>query len=544
MSLYSTGTPVKESGKLNIWARLAFALIVGALLGAGVAVLSPGDFWRGWLASTVLLAPALFLLLAACEWGGGGRMLAWLVGLAFLLRLASGIGLSLALPAWGYAEKEQQAGYLFKDAYNRDNEAWSLNQSGKPVWNSFVKEFATDQYGGLLAISALVYRTFSPDMHRPFLILILSAFFAAIGVPFLWMAVHLRWARRVTVLATWIYVFYPDAVYFSSSQMREPFLVGLSAVAFWALLALNLRKRSTWLALGGSLLCMALISSRVAAAVAGLLGLLFLIENIIGRPERRWKILGWVALGAGVLLMLAFSLEWFRNSVGWEMLVTRNSSGRVYQNIKDFKKLIRLSRDEINVMFIVGYGLTRPLLPAAIAETAGSALWKGIAIVRSLGWYMLAPFLIYGLFWVWKERDVRVRRRSIWLVLVVILWLLIASARGGGDVTDNPRYRSQFIVWLALLAAWSVDWALAHRDAWLWRWIGVEAIFLGFFTNWYFSRYFNTWARLPFWTMIAWIVGLSGLVLVGGWVWDRWHARKVPQLPSTEKPTSGRSGVV
>jgi hypothetical protein len=174
---------------------------------------------------------------------------------------------------------------------------------------------------------------------------------------------------------------------------------------------------------------------------------------------------------------------------------------------------------------VIAYGLARPVLPAAIAEPAESVLWKVIVIFRSIGWYALAPFLIYSLFAVWKENDLKQRRRLIWLVFAVFLWLLVASARGGGDATDNPRYRILFIPWMALLAGWAVDWALTHRDAWLWRWLTIEAIFLGFFTNWYFSRYFLVWGRLSFWHMAAWIIGLSALVLVGGWVWDRSKVR-------------------
>jgi hypothetical protein len=116
---------------------------------------------------------------------------------------------------------------------------------------------------------------------------------------------------------------------------------------------------------------------------------------------------------------------------------------------------------------------------------------------------------------------VRQRRRLIWLALAVSLWLVVAAARGGGDATDNPRYRSLFIIWLALLAAWAVDRALTYRDAWLWRWLAVEVIFLAFFTHWYLSRYYHLWARLEFWPMVAWVTVLSALVLGGGLAWDR-----------------------
>lgn len=552
MSLPSQSARVQEAGSLGFRARLAVALAAGILLGAGVAAVSPGPFWNGWLAAAALLAPALLALLFAWRWGsevGGlgasdcavepgnhniGRMLAWLVALAFILRLGGGIGLSLALPVWGYAEDEQQAGYLFKDAYYRDTQAWNLALSAEPLWTSFREEFSTDQYGGLLALSALVYRYLSPDAHRPYLILILGAFFAALGVPFLWRAARLHWNERVAALAAWIYVLYPDAIFFSSSQMREPFLVGLSAVAFWAVLAWSFRNKSTWLALIASLLGMALISSRVAAAMAGVLGLLFLLEHVIIRPNRRWRVLGWAALAGGLILVLAFSWDWFRSSAGWDMLRTTLDAGRVKLAIKELQTLTGLRLDEIGYGFLAIYGLTRPLLPAAIAQNAASSFWKAVGIIRSAGWYGLAPFLVYGFFWVWKVRDFRPRRLGIWLLLVVSLWLLIASARGGADVTDNPRYRSQFIIWIALLAAWSIDWALTHRDPWLWRWIGIEVIFLGFFTHWYLSRYYRLWLKLPLWQMIALIAVLSGLVLAGGWAWDRWRARRLAkksQLP-------------
>ena len=523
-------TQSPHTGGLGLRARLGFALAAGALLGAGIAAVSPGQFWIGWLAAAVLLIPALFGLISAWQWGraaGGARLLAWLVALAFLLRLFTGIGLSMALPVWGYAEKEQQAGYLFKDAYYRDTKAWDLAQSEQPLWRTFRDEFSTDQYGGLLALSALVYRYLSPDAHRPYLMLILGAFFAALGVPFLWRAVQLRWNQRVAVLAAWIYVLYPDAIFFASSQMREPFLVGLSAVAFWAVLAWGDQKKPASLALAASLTCMALISSRVVVAVAGLLALLFVLEYIVARADRRLRVLGWAALAAGLLLVLFFSWEWFRSSAGWDLLRTRLDAGRVKLAIQELQNLTGLKLDVIWVSFLSIYGLTRPLLPAAIAQNAVSALWKGIGIIRSAGWYAIAPFLVYSLFWVWKERDARTRRLGIWLMATVLLWLLIASARGGADVTDNPRYRSQFILWMALLAAWSVDWALAKRDPWLWRWISVEVIFLGFFTNWYFSRYFHAGQRMYFWPMVVWIVGLSGLVLAGGLILDLWRTGKL-----------------
>jgi len=517
-------TPLNST--INLRARFILALVGGVLLGAGVAALSPaGSFWTGWLASALLSIPVLYGLVWAWQWAGGGRRLAWMVGLAFIVRLVAGIGLSLALPVWGYPEPDQQAGYLFKDAGSRDRQAWSLAQSDKPIFASFREEFSTDQYGGLLALSALVYRHLSPDAHRPFLILILGAGVAALGLPFLIKACLQHWPERVALIAGWIYILYPDAVFFAASQMREPFLVGLGSIALWAVLVWNRRRYGTWIALAASLLAMAVISTRVAAAAGGFLGLLFLLEYVVARSEIKWRFVGWAGLIIATILLLAFSWEWFTNSAAWDIQVTGADSGWVKKLVEEAAGMLGVADEQLRAPVVVVYGLARPVLPAAIAQPS-IPLWKVISIVRSVGWYALAPFLIYGMLSVWKVQDGQNRRRLIWLAISVALWLLISSARGGGDVTDNPRYRSLFISWLALLAAWAVNWALAHRDVWLWRWILVEIIFLGFFTNWYISRYFRVWRRLPFWEMAAWIVGLSALVLVGGWAWDRLRAGK------------------
>lgn len=522
---------------LSFPARLLLALAAALLVGAGVAAAGPGQFLPGWLAASLLAWVAFTLLLLAWEWGGGGRSLAWMIALAFGLRLGLGLLFSLTLPVWGYLDEPvQQAGYLFKDAYVRDQQAWGVSKEPQWLQKAFGDEMFADQYGGLLTVSAAIYRYLSPDAHRPLLPIILGSLAAAAGVVFLRQAVRLRWPARVAEIAAWIYVLYPDALFFSSSQMREPFLAGFSAIAFWAVLAIgdpaqpaqrfpadlfSGRTRPAWLALFASVLAMFFFSSRVVAALVGLLGLLFLIEYIIATPNRTWKVLGWVGLGVGTLFLLAFSWSWFRSSTAWDVVVNLSSSGSVMRRVEEVSRQLHLPQNTAGVLVTVIYGLMRPVLPAAIAETS-IPFWKTIAIVRSAGWYALAPFLLYALFTIWKEPDVRQRRRLIWLALAVSLWLVVAAARGGGDATDNPRYRSLFIIWLALLAAWAVDRALTRRDAWLWRWLAVEAIFLAFFTHWYLSRYYHLWARLEFWPMVAWVTILSVLVLGGGLAWERW----------------------
>ncbi len=517
------GVPTNRA--MSIRSRVLFSIAAGSVVGAAVALFSPGPFLWAWLVASVLAIPAVYGLLAGWHWAGGGRALGWIIALAFLLRLVLGVGLSLTLPVYGYIDNEcQQAGYLFKDACERDREAYSIAQGSEGLfWGSGIT-LDNDQYGGLAFLSAWIYRYLSPDAHRSFLILILGAFVAALGVPFLHRAVRLRWPARVAAIATLIYAFYPDGLFFTSSQMREPFLLGFTAIAFWAVLSLNQHLRISIIVLLASVLGMAFFSTRVTLIIAGILAIWFWLEYSAGREGHRWQAVFWLGLVVGFLGMLVLTWGWFRSSTQYDVQLTLLNSGQIATRISEIGEQWLLP-------FTLVYGLFQPVLPAAIAESS-IPLWKTIVIFRSAGWYALAPFLVYGLFTLWRQDDPRMRRLALWLIVSVFFWLMVASLRGGGDLTDNPRYRSLFLPWLALLAAWSVDWALARKDAWLWRWVAVEGIFLAFFTHWYISRYYRLWYKMDFWTMVIWIIGLSALVLVGGWVWDRYNGkwRKQPRM--------------
>ena len=269
---------------------------------------------------------------------------------------------------------------------------------------------------------------------------------------------------------------------------------------------------------------MVFFSTRASLMIAAVLAIWFWLEFSAGREGRRWQVIGWLGLAAGLLGMALFTWGWFRTASQYDMLLTLRNSGQIAQQLSKVGEQWLLP-------FTLVYGLFQPVLPAAIADDA-IALWKTIVILRAAGWYALAPFLVYGLFTLWRQSDPRKRTLALWLIVSVFFWLVVASLRGGGDLTDNPRYRGLFLPWLALLAAWSVDWALARKDAWLWRWLAVEGVFLAFFTHWYLGRYYQLWIKMNFWSMVIWIISLSTLVLVGGWLWDRYSGklRKQPRM--------------
>jgi hypothetical protein len=439
-----------------------------------------------------------------------------MVILAFVLRLGVGLALTWALPRFGYDTPVDKAGYVFADAYTRDSQAWTLATSHTSLGAAFKQEFISDQYGGLLALSAGVYRVFSPDVQRPYLIIILSAAAAALGLPFLWVSLRRRrWGGAVAKLACWIMVLYPESVLLGSSQMREPFLISLAAVAFCSVLSWNFSSHKPALA-AGFIACMAgllLFSSRTALPILAVCAVWFLLDRTTQPRRGVWRWLEWFALAVGVAAAVGFTWEWLHSATQWGVLQMTRLSGMIQGFTRGIPAVIKL-------LLVIFYGLAQPVLPAAVIDPA-APVWRLIGVLRALGWYALAPLLIYALWVVWKAEQSITRRLLVCLVVIVWAWILISSARGGGNQWDNPRYRTVFLVWMAILAAWTWNWVREHHDVWFTRLVMVELVFLGFFFAWYVARYYRLFDIIPFDLMVGLIIFFGLLVLVGGWAWDR-----------------------
>jgi hypothetical protein len=485
------------------WKRALFFALAGSLLAVLLALFGrPAGFSVGaWLLSLL----AVLALTFASRWAGAGRGMAWVVAAAFLLRLGLGVGLAHALPVWGYDEREANAGYLFFDAYERDQQAWQWAESGQPLWQAFSGDLQSDQYGGLLALCAGVYRFLSPDQHRPYLILILGALAAGLGVPFLWRALQPRWGPRVAWLGCLVYAFYPEAVLQGASQMREPFIMGLTAIAFWAVNAETTRPSVRWIPFAGSMLALGLISSRVEVPVlAVLFGWWWLLRDRMPSTRAR-RTLVWVAMGWVILGIIIYSYAWLRSSAAWDALLTERASGWMQLIIETVGKRYR-------VPVFTLYGLAQPLLPGALIETA-IPLARAISVFRAVGWYLLLPVLAYGLLASIRQTKTD-RRLALFAALVVWAWVLIASVRAGGDAWDNPRYRTHLMVVIAFLAAWAWETARARNSVWLKLLFGLTGSFVLVLSAWYLDRYQILDTGLSF-GMSAALIGLSWLALIG-----------------------------
>jgi len=130
-------------------------------LGAGMASLQAGNWFIGWAAFSFLFLLACFLLMLSARWAASTagldtadnrrlldpplsakNALAWMVALAFILRLAVGVTLYLALPVNGHDTADDRAGFVFTDAHRRDNQAWELASSTHPIIDAFREKYA------------------------------------------------------------------------------------------------------------------------------------------------------------------------------------------------------------------------------------------------------------------------------------------------------------------------------------------------------------------------------------------------------------------
>lgn len=469
---------------------------------------------QGGLGSAVLLAAAGFLLWLFLKFTTSPRWVGMAVSIAFLIRLLVGVGLSLALPVWGHESDVSRAGYLFFDAYTRDRQAWNLAQSGNSLLEAFGNEFSGDQYGGMLALSALVYRLLSPEVHRPYLILILTAFAAAAALPFFYQAVGKYFGASVAALAVWMVVLYPESVLLGASQMRDPILIGLGGVAFWMVSRWQDAPRRMTAGLLLILTVTALFSYLVALPLAGVLFLWWWIEYSPQVKQPNIRRLVWIGVAvAGAVILLGMA-AWLRETALWDARLTEAGSGKI-------QALFKSLPDPLELPFLVVYGLLQPVLPAALFDPS-KPLWTVISSLRSLGWYLMLPLLGYVPFGLRWQRP-GLQRSLIFLTLMVVLgWSLLSSFRAGGDLWDNPRYRTLLLPWLALLASWAYLTARQYRDVWLARLLACEGVFLLTFGVWYANRSFRLGLELSF-LQVAGMTGiLCGLILAAGY----WHDRR------------------
>jgi hypothetical protein len=134
---------------------------------------------------------------------------------------------------------------------------------------------------------------------------------------------------------------------------------------------------------------------------------------------------------------------------------------------------------------------------------------------------------VYGAIGVLRDRQATRRYQLIWISIINWAWIMVSALNAGADQWDNPRYRAILLIWQVILAAWALEWARTRHDAWLWRWLAVEVVFVGLFTEWYLGRYYPGFFHLDIKIMSLVILVICGLILLGGVIWDGVQKRKL-----------------
>ncbi len=521
----------------RFWFFAALVLATGAILSA----LDGADWLRGWLAYSLLLGIGVGSLAFAWHMLSPDRVAASAATTAFAVRLVTGVALTLLLPVVGYANStEHQAGYVFTDAYNRDHQAWELASSDKPLSAAFSGEYESDQYGGLLGLSAFLYRVISPDAHRAMLLLTLNASAAAWGVLLLWKTSRGWFGSLTAGFAAWAFAIYPESVLLASSQMREALIIPAVTLTMYAYAQLQTRQRLWWLWLAVSALILFPIQPLAGFAALGVLAGFWLFDpsSLQGIPHRRgWLTAGVIlAIGAVVLLVagailanlpsvqgagpFGTLLTWLRNNFTFQSYLAERASGML-------QKLLDGTPEPLHWLVILVYGIAQPVLPAMVGDPGAAWIMRLIGVLRAVGWYALAPFLVYAVTGILRLRGESRRWQLLWLSLAVWAWIAISALNAGGDQWDNPRYRTILLAWLVLLGGWAWSWARQRKDAWLGRWLAVEAVFVLMFTEWYLGRYYPGVPHLDIQIMILITLGITALILGGGWAWDRFTHKQM-----------------
>ena len=513
------------------------------LLAAGAITLSACLFavldHRGDLFSSVAGYLAVSAIGGIMLWGAWRleagrdtpRWLAIALAVSLALRLGMGFFLDATLPTSGNDSPHHRAGYFYPDAFVRDSQAWELASSGRPLVDLSEQAQRSDQYGGMLVLSALVYRLLSPGVHRPLLMVVLGATVSSLAVLFTWGLARRAFGPRAASVAAWTVALFPDAILLAASEMREPFVgTGLAlALSGYARVRDGSLRAGFGAALAGAVLALVL-SPPFGLLILLFIGLAWLWEGRADAKRTAWA-LG--AIGALALLALVLTVRawvpmqegvpraplqmigwWLSEGARFELYKLEQGSGWVQTVFQQTPLWAHFPLATLN-------GLVQPFLPAALADRDALPLLRLLVIWRALGWFGMLPFLLYAPIAATRGSP----RRSLQLYLAVMVWAtaIFISYRYAGDQWDSPRYRTAFLAAQAAVVGWAWAFAEERRTPWLRRaavLVGAETLI---FLHWDLGRYYHL-PRLSLWWTLALGVAFAAIFLAGSMAIDATRA--------------------
>jgi hypothetical protein len=501
---------------IQAWKWALFAILLACLL----AIIDlNGGFFTGWLGYLAISFLGTIVIWAVWKWVGGDQSPRWLLyaaGIALLLRVTTSAVLDYALPRYGNPSPASQAGYLYYDAWKRDTDAWDRARSDQPLISAFTERKTSDQYGGLLFSSVFVYRLLGGTIHRPLMVVTWGAVLSAVAVLLSWGFTSMTFGGRAAALAAWVVAIYPEAVFLSSTNMREPFLIaGLGFVLYGYARGRIGEFRASFIsiAIGSSLTL--LISPPYLFIFLAVIGLAWLWEGRSDRARTGWAlillgilaslaliltVISWVAIPLAPQSNLLKLIDWWVNAgARYELTELEITSGWI-------QYLFSVVPEWAQIPIATGYGLLQPLLPATIMDNTGVFVARVIMNLRAIGWFAIIPILIYAPFAAVKYRGVR----SLHTYIGFLVWVVavLASYRLA-DQWDNPRSRAVFLIAQASIVGWAIIQARDVSSRWLWRMYLIEGLFLVVFLIWYGGRYYD----LPQVGLLQ-IIGFFGVFVV------------------------------
>ncbi len=486
------------------WAGIALGTALALLLADPLGV--TGGAWLRYMAvttaGTLLLALAWRHVSKSWRLQGMPRHLVGALLLGLLLRLSLGAVFYRLLPDYGYDAKHHNAGFFYPDAFKRDKDAWAIARTELPLSQGLLNPTKSDQYGGLLVLQSLVYAGVSGKEHRPLLQVGVTAYVSVLSVIYTWGFARRAFSNNAAAISAWVIALYPEAVLLAATPMREPFVATALAMGLFGYDAVRHRETTSgFIGLAGGLALSLIVSPPFSLMMLVALGLALLVESGVSRAWR-WTVLGLVLLlgiAAAALSARAWStivdtpraspldlITWWLTS-GAEFQIERLelASGWV-------EAIFRVTPVWLHPALVVFYGVTQPLLPAAIMDNTSVPLMRGVAVWRALGWFLLLIPLTYGALAALASREGRRQHGIVFLAAFILITTVLVAYRGGGDQWDNPRYRSAFLSIQAVFAAWA--WLEARRrgSPWLWRvaWVGSGVTLC--LLSWYAGRYYQT----------------------------------------------------
>jgi len=487
------------------------SFFTGVLLSLIVTVVTPypfhSVFW-GSFGLAFLLSLAFFYSLKFLD---GRKFFIILILSATIFRVGCGVMLTKMLPNWGYDEETYKNGYIFRDAYQRDGQAWQIVSGNYPIFLAFTEEFVSDQYGGLLAFSALIYKIFTPLAHVQANIILVAVLVNMIGA--IWFLRGLKDSGEpVQKFALILYLFFPDAILLGVSQMREPFLIGFSAILFGLLLDYSFSKKVRIVGAILVIACSLLVSYKIGIFLVGGVFLWYFLHHSAVRSRMNSNRYIFIGLVLFILMAIVFSSRWLNWAGYYDSYLTVQGSGWLQSISAQYG-------NEFMKPFLTIYGILRPVLPATLFEPS-LAVTQIISIFRALGWALIFPLYLFGIVFALRQKGFE---RGKWIIFwgLLLFWIIVSSYRAGGDMWDNPRYRYSLLIFFALMLSNTWDYWRKSKDHWMVIFYISEGIYLLFFSQWYISRYTNIFGKLDFLVMIGLIAGLIGIVFVFGLIFER-----------------------